>query len=122
MATNYQDFLAMLMSLSDNFISTYIVDLKTENYIEYKATSEYEKLGLAKRGEDFFSHTHKDAEGVLFSDDLEAFKTAFTKENVLRHIAQKGVFVVHYRMNIGGEIKGSLTPSLSSENPSVYGD
>ena len=117
MATNYQDFLAMLMSLSDNFISTYIVDLKTENYIEYKATREYEKLGLAKRGEDFFSHTHKDAEGILFSDDLEAFKTAFTKENVLRHIAQKGVFVVHYRMNIGGEIKTASTRiTMAKEN------
>ncbi|MBR4463321.1 MAG: hypothetical protein IKS40_01750 [Treponema sp.] len=117
MATNYQDFLAMLMSLSGDFISTYIVDLKTEDYIEYKATSEYEELGLAKHGEDFFAHTHKDAERVLFSDDLEAFKTAFTKENVLRHIAQKGVFVVHYRLHISGEIKPASTRiTMAKEN------
>ncbi len=117
MATNYHDSLAMLMSLSGDFISTYIVDLKTEDYIEYKATSEYEKLGLAKQGEDFFAHTHKDAEGVLFFDDLEAFKAAFTKENVLRQIAQKGVFVVHYRMHIGGEIKSASTRiTMAKEN------
>ena len=117
MATNYQDFLAMLMSLSDSFISTYIVDLKTEDYIEYKATSEYEELGLAKQGKGFFAHTRKDAEGVLFSDDLEAFKAAFTKENILRHIVQKGVFVVHYRMHIGGEIKTASTRiTMAKEN------
>lgn len=113
----YHDSIARMLSLSGDFISTYVVDLASEDYIEYKSTREYQKLGLAKQGSRFFEHTRKDAEGVLFSDDLVAFKEAFTKENILHQIEQKGVFTVHYRLLIGGEAKPASTRiSMAKEN------
>ena len=106
-----------LMALSGDFIGMYIVDPETEEYTEYSATSDFEKLGLAKQGENFFERTHKNAEKTIFPEDLQKFKGEFTKENIMKEIAQKGVFTVHYRLLIDGEPKPASTRiALVKEN------
>ena len=112
-----QVIFSRLMSLSGDFIGMYIVDLETEEYTEYRATSDFEKLGLAKQGENFFERTHKNAEKTIFPEDLQKFKGEFTKENIMKEIAQKGVFTVHYRLLIDGEPKPASTRiALVKEN------
>ena len=112
-----QVIFSRLMSLSGDFIGMYIVDPETEEYTEYRATSDFEKLGLAKQGENFFERTHKNAEKTIFPEDLQKFKGEFTKENIMKEIAQKGVFTVHYRLLIDGEPKPASTRiALVKEN------
>ena len=106
-----------LMSLAGDFIAMYIVDLKTENYTEYEATSEFETLGLAKQGEDFFVNTHKNAELTLHPDDLKAFKESFTRENILETIKKRGLFTTHYRLMLNGDEHHATTKAaLVKEN------
>ena len=106
-----------LMSLSGDFIGMYIVDLKTEEYTEYEASSDFETLGLAKQGENFFVNTHKNAELTLHPEDLQAFKESFTRENILEAIKKRGVFTTHYRLMLNGEPHPASTrAALVKEN------
>ena len=92
-----------ISALSGDFIVFYTVDPVTEKYSEYDATGEYESLNLAKEGEDFFENSKINAQRAMYIEDLDMFIKAFTKENVLRTIYEKGVFVLNYRLMISGK-------------------
>ncbi len=92
-----------ITALSGDYIGIYTVDPKTDQYMEYSATREYEGLGLAKEGEDFFNAARRDSAKTIFPDDLGLFNAMFTKENVMRDIERTGLFVLRYRLVIKGE-------------------
>ena len=92
-----------ISALSGGYICIYTVDPKTERYTQYSATADYEGLGLAKEGARFFANARKDSKHVIFEDDLKLFSEQFTKKNVLRDIKRTGLFVLRYRLLIGGE-------------------
>lgn len=93
---------ARVTALSGDYLCVYTVDPDTERYTQYSATREYEELGLAVAGEDFFARARTEAMRVIHPDDQERFDSMFTKENVLAEIRQNGVFVITYRMIIDG--------------------
>ena len=49
-------------ALAGDYIGIYIVDPDTEKFVEYSATEEYDKLGVEKSGENFFSLSRKNME------------------------------------------------------------
>lgn len=92
-----------ISALAGNFICVYTVDPVTDRYAEYSATRDYEVLGLAKEGEDFFVKARKYADKVIFADDLPEFREKFTKDNVMRAIEKTGLFILQYHLMIEGE-------------------
>ena len=92
---------ARITALSGEYIAIYTVDPSNDDYIEYSATKEYEGLGLAKSGRSFFDETLRLADDTLYPEDLNAFRMVCTKENILRDIAQSGLFEFSYRLLIG---------------------
>ncbi|MBR4555284.1 MAG: EAL domain-containing protein [Ruminococcus sp.] len=91
------------MALSGDYICIYNVDPSTEDYTEYTAGDAYKEYGLAKNGSSFFAQSHKDAIAVIKKEDQPVIFREFTKENVLKTIADKGFFSLHYSIILDGK-------------------
>ena len=98
-----RDTLARVMALADGYLSLYTVDPDTGHYVEYSTSPEYDSLGLAKEGEDFFRQGVLDAMNAVFPEDLPLYLARFTRENILEEIRTNGVFRLQYRLVINGE-------------------
>ena len=96
---------ARVMALSDDYLSLYTIDLNTNRYLEFQSVKEYEKLGISKMGEDFFTQSLINAESALDPKDLRAFRSHFSKEQILDEIKRKQAFSMHYHLMINGESK-----------------
>lgn len=92
-----------IAALSGDYICIYTVDPDTDHYIEYSATQDYEGLGLAKEGRDFFSRAVQESRRTVYPEDVERFNALFTRENVMREIERTGLFELRYRLMIDGE-------------------
>ncbi len=94
---------ARLHALTGNFIVVYVVDPETERYLEFSATENYmETFAQAKEGMNFFNTVREAARSYNHPEDLDRFLSAFTKENILSAIRQKGLFTLVYRLMMGG--------------------
>lgn len=91
-----------IMALSGNYICIYTVDPKTEEYSVYGSTKDYETLGIANTGKDFFRMSRENAMRSVYLEDVDRFITAFTKENVLKDTKESGVFSIDYRLMLKG--------------------
>ena len=100
-----RDAMVRVMALSDGFLIMYTVDPVTGRYIEYSSSDDYDTLGMAKEGCDFFGQSVINAEKFCWPEDIAAFRKRFTRENVMRDIREHGAFRIQYRLMIGGEPK-----------------
>jgi hypothetical protein len=91
------------MALSDGYLSMFTVDPDTDHYVEYSSTKDFDSLGAAKEGNDFFSQALIDADAYFYEADKNNFKENFTKENVLNDIRSHGSYIINYRLMINGE-------------------
>ena len=91
-----------IMSLAGDYICIYTIDPETEHYTEYRATKEYQGLGLAREGENFFERAQFYGQRIIFKGDLPRYESVFTKENVMREIRKNGLFVFQYRLMLNG--------------------
>ena len=94
-----------MMALSDDYLSLYIIDPETGHYLEQSASEEYESLGLAKGGRDFFQQARADAGKAFHPDDLPVFLQRFNREQVMKEIRENRVFKLQYRLMINGTPK-----------------
>ncbi len=92
-----------ITALSGDYISIYTVDPNTDHYLEYSATQDYEGLGLAKSGADFFNQAIKESKRVVYPDDIKRFVNVFSKEKILKEIKKNKLFVHNYRLLLEGE-------------------
>ena len=93
---------ARMTALAGNYICIYTVDPKTDEYSEYSTTSEYEELGIEKRGSDFFNAAQANAVKKIYYEDLDIIMSQLTKENILKGIEESGIFSLNYRLMLNG--------------------
>lgn len=93
---------ARVMALSGDYFSLYTIDPDTGQYFEFSTTEEYDSLGLAKSGDDFFRQTVIDVQTALLPEDQLMFMRDFSKEKVLNEINEKGSYLLKYRLLING--------------------
>ena len=93
---------ARIAALSGDFICIYTVDPSTDRYTEYSVSRDYEGLGLAKQGEDFFNASKRDSIRALYEEDIPHFLATFNKENVMQEIRRNGLYELKYRLNMNG--------------------
>ena len=94
-----------ITALAGNYICIYTVDPDTDHYVEYSVTKDYENLGLAKRGDDFFKASIENGIKHIFPEDYDKFRSLMNKENVMNNIRRTGLFAFDYRLLIKGEPK-----------------
>ena len=92
-----------LMALSGDYICIYIVNPKTNSYIEYQASSEFKTIGIQNQGEDYFSTSQANADWAIAEGDRDVFKKRHTKENILRTIEKDGFFTSRHRILMNGD-------------------
>ncbi len=93
-----QTTFSKITALSGDYICIYSVNLETEEYSEYSATQEYEGLGLAKKGDNFFARVKEDSREIVYDEDRDMVVEMVTKDNILNAIKLNGVFVLNYRI------------------------
>lgn len=94
---------ARITALSGDYIAIYTVNPSTDDFREYSASKEYDRLGLEKRGDDFFGRSREESLRIIYPEDESRFLTMFTKERIFEEIARSGVFRLDYRLMIDGE-------------------
>lgn len=92
-----------ISALSGEYIAFYTVNPQTNHYLVFDAQEDYQRLGINREGEDFFSESMVDARTVIHQDDQDAFHKAFTKENILKEIETVGSFHMEYRLLLNGK-------------------
>lgn len=95
-------FANVAQALSSDCLYFFYVDLDTEKYIEYVLGNSVTNLTIEKSGENFFAESRKDAETLLYQNDVEQFVQIFTRENVMDSIEKSGSFTYVYRLMIEG--------------------
>lgn len=84
-------------ALSEDYIAMYVVDIETDNYVEYHTDGLNRNVTVEKTGEDFFYDARHDVEGKTYHEDRELFNELCTKENILKQIDERGAFSITYR-------------------------
>ena len=92
-----------IAALLGDFICIYSVDPEDDSYFEYSATGDYEGLGLAKSGDDFFERALIEADTKIYFEDRERFKAKFIKDKVMDGIRKNGAYSLEYRLMINNE-------------------
>ena len=85
-------------ALAADYYNIYLIDLDTNDYIEYTSKVGEEDMSLERHGGDFFESARRDTMTRIYEEDREQFLALFTKENVLRDIDRQGVFTTTYRL------------------------
>ena len=94
-STTYAD---IAQALATDYYNIFVIDLDTNDYIEYSSRIGGEELDVVRHGKDFFESARKDTMIRIYEKDREGFLAVFTKENVLRELSCQGVFTTTYRL------------------------
>jgi diguanylate cyclase (GGDEF)-like protein len=95
--TNGATYESLARALAADYISLYYVDLRNEEFMEYSLKQDEEDIDLKRHGNDFFATSREEALKYLYSEDIDEFLEAFTKENVLKKLNKQGTFSITYR-------------------------
>ncbi|MBR2706011.1 MAG: EAL domain-containing protein [Mogibacterium sp.] len=91
-------FADIARALAADYYNIFVIDLDTNDYIEYSSRVGGEELSIERHGREFFESARRDTMTRIYEDDREAFLKLFTKENVLRELDAQGVFTTTYRL------------------------
>ncbi len=86
-------------ALAADYIFLNLVDLDTNEYIEFQSDAQKGDLSVVSRGNDFFSYRREKAIKELYEPDLEGFLESFTKENIMGNLKEHGRYSVTSRVN-----------------------
>ena len=85
-------------ALAADYYNIYLIDLDTNEFIEYTSQVGGEEMALERHGGDFFESARRDTMTRIYEEDRDPFLELFTKENVLRDIDRQGMFTTTYRL------------------------
>lgn len=94
-STTYAD---IARSLAADYYNIYVIDLDTDNYIEYSSTIGGEELSTERHGTDFFDSIRSDATTRVYEEDRKPFLKWFNRENVLQEMDEHGFFTTTFRI------------------------
>ena len=89
-------------ALAGTFLAVYVVDPETDRFRVFSSNESFDAYDLAKEGEDFFNETVRKGESIVYPEDLEKFRSRFTKEHILNEVENSDRFAMTYRIVMGG--------------------
>lgn len=89
-------------ALSGDYLFIYTVDPETDHYTRYAPAGIKTDMGMEDEGDDFFNEVIKKSSKGIYHEDHNSFMSAFTKENIIKTIATRGMFEHSHRLNIQG--------------------
>ena len=94
-ATTYGD---IARALAADYYNLYVIDLDTNQFIEYTSPVGGQEMAVERHGEDFFESARRDTLTRIYAEDRAPFLALFTKERVLQDLDAQGVFTTTYRL------------------------
>jgi hypothetical protein len=94
-STTYAD---IARALAADYYNIFVIDLDTNDYIEYSSQIGGEELAIERHGKDFFESAKRDTMTRIYEKDREGFLALFSKEKVLEDLDRQGVFTTSYRL------------------------
>ena len=85
-------------ALAADYYNIYVVNLDTDDFIEYSSQAGREELAVERHGTDFFESAKRDTTTRIYEEDREPFLSWFSKENIVRELDTHGVFTTTYRL------------------------
>ncbi|WP_029231547.1 bifunctional diguanylate cyclase/phosphodiesterase [Butyrivibrio sp. VCB2006] len=92
-----------ISALTGDFIYIYTVDIETMHFTRFKPMGIESDMGLPEEGDNFFETVIPHIPKGIYHEDVDAFLTAFTQENVLTQIHNTGIFENQHRLMIHGK-------------------
>lgn len=92
----------MALALASRYEVLYRVNVNTNEYYEYSASSQYTKLDIGNRGDDFFADTQRNMKRDIYEEDYPMMARAMDKENLLRRLSAIGKVFLNYRLLLDG--------------------
>ena len=90
-------------ALAADYYNIFVIDLDTDDFIEYSSQIGGEELSVMRHGRGFFESVKRDTMTRIYEEDREPFLKWFSKENVIRELDSQGVFTTTYRLIDTGE-------------------
>ncbi len=90
-------------SLLIDYTSVYYVDAVTNEYFWFSVDPDFYSLRIEPKGDDFFVNIVRDAQNVIYQDDLHIFLEDMKKEKLLAGMKAGHMEEITYRMVIGGK-------------------
>ena len=99
---NSASYADIARALAADYYSIYVVNLDTDEFIEYSSPPGRDELAVERHGADFFTAAMEEAKTRLYAEDREMFLGWFTRENIIREMDAHGVFTSTYRLTDNG--------------------
>ena len=93
-STTYMD---IARALAADYYSIYVVDLDTDQFIEYSSPVGGMEMAIEQHGENFFDVRSRSAHDI-YKEDQESFNAACTKEKIIQALDEQGVFSFTFRV------------------------
>ncbi len=90
-------YMDIAKAMAADYYNIYVVDLNTNQYVEYSSLVGGQEMAVERHGEDFFESSKRDAYRI-YEEDREIFYAAFSKENIVKALDEQGVFTATYRL------------------------
>ena len=90
-------------ALTKHYFTIYYVNTINNNYVGYSSCDGYKSLKIEESGSDFFKDAFKNADNVIYKDDIEKVKKVIKKDYILPIIKNQKTFTICYRLLINGE-------------------
>lgn len=100
---NVLSFTKMATALFSDYDSIVYVDLKTEQYVEYRQAENRRKLRRTRAGEDFFNQFFNSAKEHFHPDDLPRMQDMMDHKIETLQSMRKQSFSIFYRLIVGNE-------------------
>ncbi len=90
------------MELTERYEVIYLVNIKTDEYMEYSSSDRYSRLKIDKKGENFFEETQKNMKTDIYSEDYKMMSIAMDKDFLMESLKESGKFIINYRLILDG--------------------
>lgn len=91
-------YLKISRGLIENYFVMYYANIKTNEYIGYTNSTEYQLLKIAESGNDFFKDIIKNAKMVIYKDDFEYVIGQLSKEKLIKETENGQTYIFKYRL------------------------
>lgn len=98
-------------ALSKDYYSIYMVNMQTEEYVEYSSNAEYKELQIEQSGTNFFAECRRNVIRLVHPDDLKKALPVWEKERLIQELKGGASFSVTYRLmfdNVGVYINSKV--------------
>ena len=100
---NPLNFAGLAQALSSDMEAIYYVDIKTDDYMEFRTSGNYSSLPIRRSGTRFFDECRENIRLVVYEADREKLSSLLKKENLLPILEQHHIVSTVYRLLIEGK-------------------